>query len=86
MPKGSETTVKECHDCGQTGELIYRSILSNDFGFILLCIDKGPEWCSINHGVLLCDECCSVHLSLGRHISQIKSFKRSYWPPNQLNV
>ncbi|CAF1967180.1 unnamed protein product, partial [Rotaria magnacalcarata] len=33
MPKGSETTVKECHDCGQSG----------------------PEWCSINHGVLLCD-------------------------------
>ncbi|CAF2109110.1 unnamed protein product [Rotaria magnacalcarata] len=64
MPKGSETTVKECHDCGQSG----------------------PEWCSINHGVLLCDECCSVHLSLGRHISQIKSFKRSYWPPNQLNL
>ncbi|CAF0889094.1 unnamed protein product [Adineta ricciae] len=64
MPKGSETTAKECHDCGQSG----------------------PEWCSINHGVLLCDECCSVHLSLGRHISQIKSFKRSYWPPCQLNL
>ncbi|CAF2886029.1 unnamed protein product [Rotaria sp. Silwood2] len=64
MPKSSETTVKECHDCGQSG----------------------PEWCSINHGVLLCDECCSVHLSLGRHISQIKSFKRSYWPPSQLNL
>ncbi|CAF0778060.1 unnamed protein product [Adineta steineri] len=64
MPKGSETTIKECHDCGHTG----------------------PEWCSLNHGVLLCDECCSVHLSLGRHISQIKSFKRSYWPPSQLNL
>ncbi|CAF1147607.1 unnamed protein product [Rotaria sp. Silwood1] len=50
------------------------------------CGQSGPEWCSINHGVLLCDECCSVHLSLGRHISQIKSFKRSYWPPNQLNL
>ncbi len=23
MPKGSETTVKECHDCGQTGKLIF---------------------------------------------------------------
>jgi hypothetical protein len=22
MPKGSETTIKECHDCGQSGELI----------------------------------------------------------------
>ncbi|CAF3354043.1 unnamed protein product [Rotaria sp. Silwood1] len=50
------------------------------------CGQNGPEWCSINHGILLCDECCSVHLSLGRHISQIKSFKRSYWSPNQLNL
>lgn len=53
---------------------------------ILISLRTGPEWCSMNHGVLLCDECCSVHLSLGRHISQIKSFKRSYWPPTQLNV
>ena len=24
MPKGSETTIKECHDCGQSGKLITR--------------------------------------------------------------
>ncbi|CAF1039523.1 unnamed protein product [Adineta steineri] len=50
------------------------------------CGQHGPHWCSINHGVFLCDECCSIHLSLGRHISQIKSFKQSYWPPTQLNL
>ncbi|CAF2883540.1 unnamed protein product [Rotaria sp. Silwood2] len=50
------------------------------------CGHNGLEWCSINHGVLLCDECCSIHSSLGRHISQIKSFKRSYWSPSQLNL
>ncbi|CAF3403206.1 unnamed protein product [Rotaria socialis] len=50
------------------------------------CGQYGSQWCSINHGVLLCDECCSVHLSLGRHVSQIKSFKRNYWPPSQLNL
>jgi len=82
MPKAVETFGKECHDCGHssklwilTGRSIYRSSFSLD-----------PDWSSINHGVLLCDECCSVHLSLGRHISQIKSFKKSYWPPSQLNV
>ncbi|CAF4858566.1 unnamed protein product, partial [Rotaria magnacalcarata] len=50
------------------------------------CGQNGSQWCSINHGVLLCDECCSVHLSLGRHVSQIKSFKRNYWSPSQLNL
>ncbi|UJR26239.1 hypothetical protein I4U23_007580 [Adineta vaga] len=50
------------------------------------CGQTGPQWCSINHGVLLCNECCSVHLSLGRHISQIKSLEKSYWPPTQLNL
>ncbi|WAR03556.1 GIT2-like protein [Mya arenaria] len=37
------------------------------------CADCGatePSWASINRGVLICDECCSVHRSLGRHISQ----------------
>ncbi len=28
MPKGSETTVKECHDCGQTGEFISKRIIA----------------------------------------------------------
>ncbi|CAF0741104.1 unnamed protein product [Didymodactylos carnosus] len=50
------------------------------------CGQTGTQWSSLNHGVLLCDECCSVHLSLGRHVSQIKSFKRSHWPPSQLNL
>ncbi|KAJ8312187.1 LOW QUALITY PROTEIN: hypothetical protein KUTeg_009560 [Tegillarca granosa] len=38
-----------------------------------VCADCGapdPTWASINRGVLICDECCSVHRSLGRHISQ----------------
>ena len=81
MPKGSDTAVKECHDCGQSGKTVHEQEAT-----CVPCPRSGPDWCSINHGVLLCDECCSVHLSLGRHISQIKSFKRSYWPTNQLNV
>jgi hypothetical protein len=28
MPKGSETTIKECHDCGQTGEFILKKIIA----------------------------------------------------------
>ncbi|XP_033628480.1 ARF GTPase-activating protein GIT2-like isoform X2 [Asterias rubens] len=49
-----------------------------------ICADCGspdPGWASLNRGVLVCDECCSVHRSLGRHISQIRAINHgSQWP------
>lgn len=45
-----------------------------------------PGWSSINRGVLICDECCSVHRSLGRHISIVKHLRHSGWPPSLLQV
>ncbi|PIK56486.1 hypothetical protein BSL78_06601 [Apostichopus japonicus] len=49
-----------------------------------ICGDCGaadPGWASINRGVLLCHECCSVHRSLGRHVSQIRSLQHGgNWP------
>lgn len=50
------------------------------------CCSQDPSWVSINRGVLLCDGCCSVHLSLGRHVSQIKSLKKSSWSSPQLTM
>lgn len=50
------------------------------------CSSQDPTWVSINRGVLLCDGCCSVHLSLGRHVSQIKSLKKSSWSSPQLTM
>ncbi|KAK3774024.1 hypothetical protein RRG08_030106 [Elysia crispata] len=47
------------------------------------CNVAEPTWASINRGVLICDECCSVHRSLGRHISQVKSLKKGQWCPSQ---
>ncbi|XP_012942897.1 ARF GTPase-activating protein GIT2 isoform X3 [Aplysia californica] len=47
------------------------------------CSAPEPTWASINRGVLICDECCSVHRSLGRHISQVKSLKKGQWCPSQ---
>ncbi|KAK4320367.1 hypothetical protein Pmani_008782 [Petrolisthes manimaculis] len=47
-----------------------------------VCADCGasePGWASINRGILICDECCSVHRSLGRHISQVKALKKGTW-------
>ncbi|KAG4075062.1 hypothetical protein HA402_008127 [Bradysia odoriphaga] len=51
---------------------------------IEICGDCGgdPSWASINRGILLCSECCSVHRSLGRHISQVKSLRQGSWPPS----
>ncbi|XP_047141674.1 ARF GTPase-activating protein GIT1 isoform X2 [Hydra vulgaris] len=43
------------------------------------CSAAGPEWASINRGVLICDECCSVHRSLGRHISQVRHLRLAPW-------
>lgn len=43
-------------------------------------------WASLNKGILLCTQCCSVHRSLGRHISQVKSLQKSHWPGKQMNV
>uniref|UniRef100_A0A3B5KQ84 G protein-coupled receptor kinase interacting ArfGAP 1 n=1 Tax=Xiphophorus couchianus TaxID=32473 RepID=A0A3B5KQ84_9TELE len=45
-----------------------------------------PGWASINRGVLICDECCSVHRSLGRHISIVKHLRHSGWPPTLLQM
>ncbi|KAL8605105.1 hypothetical protein ACOMHN_018906 [Nucella lapillus] len=47
------------------------------------CSAPDPTWASVNRGVLICDECCSVHRSLGRHISIVKSLKKGQWSPSQ---
>lgn len=52
-----------------------------------ICGDCGalePGWASVNRCILLCDECCSIHRSLGRHVSQIKSLRKGNWSPSQL--
>ncbi|XP_044286552.1 ARF GTPase-activating protein GIT1 isoform X4 [Varanus komodoensis] len=47
---------------------------------------KDPGWASINRGVLVCDECCSVHRSLGRHISIVKHLRHSPWSATLLQM
>ncbi|XP_073438742.1 ARF GTPase-activating protein GIT2 isoform X3 [Dendrobates tinctorius] len=50
------------------------------------CSVQDPRWASINRGILICDECCSVHRSLGRHISQVRHLKHTPWPPTLLQM
>ncbi|XP_075754965.1 ARF GTPase-activating protein GIT2 isoform X7 [Pelodiscus sinensis] len=50
------------------------------------CSAPDPCWASVNRGILICDECCSVHRSLGRHISQVRHLKHTPWPPTLLQM
>uniref|UniRef100_A0A8C1YL53 G protein-coupled receptor kinase interacting ArfGAP 2b n=1 Tax=Cyprinus carpio TaxID=7962 RepID=A0A8C1YL53_CYPCA len=44
------------------------------------------RWASINRGVLICDECCSIHRGLGRHSSQVRHLTHTPWPSSQLQM
>lgn len=44
-----------------------------------------PAWAVINRGILLCSDCASIHRSLGRHVSQVKSLRQGYWNSSVLN-
>uniref|UniRef100_A0A668A587 G protein-coupled receptor kinase interacting ArfGAP 2b n=1 Tax=Myripristis murdjan TaxID=586833 RepID=A0A668A587_9TELE len=50
------------------------------------CSALEPRWASVNRGVLICDECCSIHRGLGRHSSQVKHLTHTPWPPSQLQM
>ncbi|XP_056119814.1 ARF GTPase-activating protein GIT2a isoform X2 [Rhinichthys klamathensis goyatoka] len=50
------------------------------------CSSSDPRWASVNRGVLICDECCGVHRSLGRHNSQVRHLSNTSWPPTQLQM
>ncbi|KAL3103436.1 hypothetical protein niasHS_002622 [Heterodera schachtii] len=48
------------------------------------CGASGPSWASLNHGVLICSDCCFVHRNLGRHFSQVRSLTKGVWHDKQL--
>ncbi|XP_056592877.1 ARF GTPase-activating protein GIT2b isoform X2 [Triplophysa dalaica] len=50
------------------------------------CSASDPRWASINRGVLICDECCSIHRGLGRHSSQVRHLTHIAWPLSQLQM
>ncbi|XP_063745295.1 ARF GTPase-activating protein GIT2b isoform X3 [Eleginops maclovinus] len=50
------------------------------------CSAPEPRWASVNRGVLICDECCSIHRGLGRHSSQVRHLTHSQWPSSQLQM
>ena len=83
---GSLVQNQICADCGSLGKC--------DFFLVNLCFllswlfNADVTWASLNRGVLICEECCSVHRVLGRHISQLKPLRKAPggWPPSLLTV
>uniref|UniRef100_A0AAY5E938 Arf-GAP domain-containing protein n=1 Tax=Electrophorus electricus TaxID=8005 RepID=A0AAY5E938_ELEEL len=53
---------------------------------VCVCVCVYPQWASVNRAVLICDQCCSVHRSLGRHSSQVRHLTHTAWPPTQLQM
>lgn len=71
----SSSLIHEFHGCD-----------CHDFPFGIFSSYSEPRWASVNRGVLICDECCSVHRSLGRHSSQVRHLTHTPWPATQLQV
>lgn len=94
----SRTQMDICGDCGASGKryfVIFRQFWNSQYEFrelsslkifISIFLLPDPSWASINRGILLCSDCCSVHRSLGRHISQVKSLRQGKWAPSVLNL
>ena len=50
------------------------------------CGALGPQWASINWGVVLCIECGGIHRSLGVHITKVRGIMLDVWDPEILKV
>lgn len=65
-----------CVDCDAPGTICLSSVLQSIKNREFL----GPEWASLNLGVLMCIECSGIHRNLGSHISKVRSLGLDDWP------
>ena len=52
--------------------------------FVLFVL--GPDWASINLGILVCIECSGIHRSLGVHVSKVRSLTLDKWEEHTVKV
>lgn len=50
------------------------------------CTARNPGWATLPWGALVCIDCAQLHRSIGRHISQVKSFSSGtyLWYPDEV--
>ena len=48
------------------------------------CTEPNPSWASVNHGILICTACVSLHRALGSQVSLVRSVKLDMWTERQL--
>ncbi len=77
-----ENNVRICLLKGICNCVVQYLVTHKSFSFSL----SDSRWASINRGVLICDECCSIHRGLGRHSSQVRHLTQTPWPSSQLQV
>lgn len=65
-----------CVDCDSPGTFNWHTVYQS----IKICFSSGPEWASLNLGVLMCIECSGIHRNLGSHISKVRSLGLDDWP------
>lgn len=49
-------------------------------------LSSGPDWASINLGILVCIECSGIHRSLGVHVSKVRSLTLDKWEEPTVKV
>ena len=100
--KLGRSVVDACADCGALGKIklslltfvacqlsigvqqVGHRLLGSNLVSFLTIVDQ--TWASINKGILICDECCSIHRTLGRNVSYVNSLRKGTWVPTQLAV
>jgi len=55
-------------------------------GFCFDCKEANPGWSSVNHGILICTSCTSLHRALGSQVSLVRSVRLDIWTDKHMEL